>query len=118
MAGKRWIYLEKVSYLKWNDNLCCRQSDKILAADLNIILVVSNSRIPSVMEQNVVAEKKNKGRQINEGTPHPSELIDWLTKPIIRFLRIEATAGTVLLLFTIAALVLSNSAWAHLFLEA
>ena len=71
------------------------------------------------MEHNSAAEKKNKGRQINEGTPQlPSELIDWLTKPIIRFLRIEATAGTVLLLFTIAALVLSNSAWAHLFLEA
>ena len=48
----------------------------------------------------------------------PPELIDWLTKPLIRFLRIEAAAGSVLLLFTIAALVLSNSSWDYLFLEA
>lgn len=71
------------------------------------------------MKQNSAAEKKNKARQFNEGAPHlPPELIDWLTKPIMRFLGIEAAAGSVLLLFTLAALVLSNSVWADPFLEA
>ncbi len=70
------------------------------------------------MKQNSTPEKKNKARQFNEGAPHlPPELIDWLTKPIMRFLRIEAAAGSVLLLFTLAALVLSNSVWADPFLK-
>ena len=47
----------------------------------------------------------------------PRELIDRLTKPFARFLGIEAAAGTVLLLFTLAALFLSNSPWAHAFLS-
>jgi hypothetical protein len=72
-----------------------------------------------MMEHFSVAENMNEGQQINERTPQlPQELIDWLTKPITRFLRIEAAAGSVLLLFTIAALVLSNSSWDHPFLEA
>jgi NhaA family Na+:H+ antiporter len=41
-----------------------------------------------------------------------------LTKPFARFLRIEAFAGAVLLLCTIAALILSNSLWADLFKHA
>lgn len=45
----------------------------------------------------------------------PQELVDRLTRPLSRFLRIEAAAGTVLLLATIAALGLSNSAWADSF---
>ncbi len=45
----------------------------------------------------------------------PKETIDRLTKPFVRFLQIEAAAGAVLLLFTVAALALSNSPWAHLF---
>jgi NhaA family Na+:H+ antiporter len=48
----------------------------------------------------------------------PKEFVDRLTKPFARFLRIEAAGGAVLLLFTVAALVLSNSPWAHLFLGA
>jgi NhaA family Na+:H+ antiporter len=48
----------------------------------------------------------------------PPEFIDWFTKPFARFLRIEAAAGSVLLLFTIAALILSNSPWSHPFLHA
>jgi len=48
----------------------------------------------------------------------PREFVDRLTKPLDWFLRIEAAAGAVLLLFTIAALVLSNSPWARLFLDA
>ena len=48
----------------------------------------------------------------------PSELVDRLTRPFARFLRIEAGGGAVLLLFAIAALALSNSPWARLFLEA
>jgi NhaA family Na+:H+ antiporter len=48
----------------------------------------------------------------------PTGLVDRLTKPFAHFLRIEAAAGSVLLLFTVAALVLSNSPWSHAFLEA
>jgi NhaA family Na+:H+ antiporter len=53
-----------------------------------------------------------------EITGLPEEFIDQLTKPFVRFLRIETAAGVVLLLFTVAALVLSNSPWAHIFLDA
>jgi len=45
----------------------------------------------------------------------PKELVDRLTKPFGRFLRIEAAGAAVLLLFTVAALVLSNSPWADFF---
>lgn len=48
----------------------------------------------------------------------PDGFVDRLTKPFTRFLHIEATAGAVLLLFTVAALVLSNSPWSHSFLSA
>ena len=48
----------------------------------------------------------------------PKEFVDQLTKPFSRFLGIEAAAGVVLLLFTVAALILSNSPWAHPFLNA
>jgi Na+:H+ antiporter, NhaA family len=48
----------------------------------------------------------------------PTRLVDRLTEPFAQFLRIEAAGGCVLLLFTIAALVLSNSPWAHHFLNA
>ena len=46
----------------------------------------------------------------------PKRVVERLTKPFGRFLRIEAAGGAVLLLFTVAALVLSNSPWTHLFL--
>lgn len=48
----------------------------------------------------------------------PRELVDRLRKPFARFLAIEATAGVVLLSFTVAALLISNSPWAHPFLNA
>ncbi|HSD41574.1 MAG TPA: Na+/H+ antiporter NhaA [Burkholderiales bacterium] len=48
----------------------------------------------------------------------PREFVDRMTRPFEWFLRIEAAGGAVLLLFTLAALVLSNSPWAHLFLDA
>jgi Na+/H+ antiporter NhaA len=47
----------------------------------------------------------------------PRELVDRLRKPFARFLAIEATAGVVLLSFTVAALLISNSPWAHPFLS-
>lgn len=47
----------------------------------------------------------------------PEARIDWLTKPVARFLRIEAAAGVILLLSAAAALILSNSPWAQLFAE-
>jgi Na+/H+ antiporter 1 len=46
----------------------------------------------------------------------PTGFVDRLTKPFAHFFRIEAAAGSVLLLFTVAALVLSNSPWSHSFL--
>jgi len=45
----------------------------------------------------------------------PPEFVARLAKPFTRFLRIEAAGGTVLLLFTAAAVILSNSPWAHVF---
>ncbi len=46
----------------------------------------------------------------------PQDLIDKLTKPIKRFLHIQASASLVLLLFTVIALVLSHSMWGDAFL--
>ena len=61
----------------------------------------------------------NENRQNEVGLARlPTGLVDRLTKPVAHFLRIEAAAGSVLLLFTIAALVLSNSPWSHQFLDA
>lgn len=48
----------------------------------------------------------------------PRESVDRLTKPFARFLRIEAAGGAILLASVIAALLLSNSPWAHPFLAA
>ncbi|WP_415902130.1 Na+/H+ antiporter NhaA [Neptuniibacter sp. QD29_5] len=54
-----------------------------------------------------------KDRQANPDTTRlPKELVDRLTNPFVRFLHIESAGGSILLLFTIAALVLSNSPWA------
>jgi Na+:H+ antiporter, NhaA family len=47
----------------------------------------------------------------------PRELVDRFQRPFTRFLRIEAAGGAVLLLFTVVALALSNSPWAHAFLN-
>jgi NhaA family Na+:H+ antiporter len=49
-----------------------------------------------------------------EITRLPKEFVDRLIRPFTRFLRIQA-GGVILLLFTVAALVLSNSPWAHHF---
>ncbi|NIS37996.1 Na+/H+ antiporter NhaA, partial [Candidatus Saccharibacteria bacterium] len=43
----------------------------------------------------------------------PLELIDWIASPLARFLAIEVASGGVLLFFTIAALIFSNSPWSH-----
>lgn len=51
-------------------------------------------------------------------TPNlPSELIDWLDKPIARFLRIETAAGATLVLSSAVALLLANSPWGGAFLR-
>ncbi len=47
----------------------------------------------------------------------PTEPVHWLTKPFMRFLRIEAAGGAVLLFCTLLALVLSNSSWSAPFLS-
>lgn len=52
--------------------------------------------------------------QDNTGLPH--EMADSFTDPFHRFLKIEAAAGAALVLATLAALVLSNSAWSASFL--
>jgi NhaA family Na+:H+ antiporter len=65
------------------------------------------------------AATMSEGRQADTGLAQlPRELVDRLTKPFARFLRIEAAGGSILLLFTVAALALSNSSWAHPFLNA
>jgi NhaA family Na+:H+ antiporter len=46
----------------------------------------------------------------------PPEIVDRFTKPFARFLKIEAAAGSTLLLAALAALILSNSSWATPFL--
>jgi Na+:H+ antiporter, NhaA family len=46
----------------------------------------------------------------------PQELADRVTVPLARFLRIEAAAGLLLLVSTIAALTLANSPWSEQFL--
>jgi NhaA family Na+:H+ antiporter len=46
----------------------------------------------------------------------PPEIADRFTEPFARFLKIEAAAGGALLLATVAALILSNSAWSTPFL--
>jgi NhaA family Na+:H+ antiporter len=48
----------------------------------------------------------------------PTGLVDRLTKPFAQFLRIEAAAGSILLLCTVVTLALSNSPWAPYFLKA
>jgi NhaA family Na+:H+ antiporter len=59
----------------------------------------------------------NEDRQTGAGPVQlPREPIDRLTKPFAHFLGIEAAAGAVLLFFTLTALLLSNSPWAHPFL--
>jgi NhaA family Na+:H+ antiporter len=50
------------------------------------------------------------------GTERPHEIADWITKPFARFLKIEAAAGGLLLLATLSALVLANTAWSTPFL--
>lgn len=52
-----------------------------------------------------------------EGSHLPKEFGDRLTQPFAWFLRIEAAGSAILLLFTVAALALSNSPWSHLFLN-
>jgi len=50
-------------------------------------------------------------------TQLPRALVDRLTRPLARFLRIETAGGGMLLAFTLAALILSNSPWADSFLR-
>lgn len=50
-----------------------------------------------------------------QATRLPREFLDRLTNPFARFLQIESAGGALLLLFTVAALVLSNSPWAYAF---
>jgi Na+:H+ antiporter, NhaA family len=50
-----------------------------------------------------------------EATRLPKEFVDRLKSPFVRFLHIESAVGAILLLFTVAALVLSNSPWANSF---
>ncbi|WP_332670744.1 Na+/H+ antiporter NhaA [Aromatoleum sp.] len=61
----------------------------------------------------------NEIRQADGELAHlPKEAVNRLTASFARFLQFEVAAAAVLLLATVAALVLSNSPWAHHFLEA
>ncbi|MXR67921.1 Na+/H+ antiporter NhaA [Shewanella insulae] len=56
------------------------------------------------------------GKQANQETTRlPKEFVDRLTTPFMRFLHIESAGGAILLFFTVAALVLSNSPLADAF---
>jgi NhaA family Na+:H+ antiporter len=50
-----------------------------------------------------------------KATRLPDTFVDRLASPFVRFLHIESAGGSILLLFTVAALVLSNSRWAGSF---
>ena len=57
------------------------------------------------------------GEMIDPGSPGlPHEFADRITKPFARFLKVEAAAGGLLLVATIAALIVANSAWSTRFL--
>lgn len=60
---------------------------------------------------------KQERQSDRDPTQLPKVLADLLTRPFSRFLHIETAAAGVLLLFTLAALILSNSPWAHSFLS-
>lgn len=49
------------------------------------------------------------------GDELPSEIADWFTKPLARFLKIEIAAAAILVVATVVALVLSNSQWSGQF---
>lgn len=54
---------------------------------------------------------------INPGNPGlPHEFADHITRPFTRFLRVEAAAGGLLLVATIVALIMANTAWSAQFL--
>jgi NhaA family Na+:H+ antiporter len=54
---------------------------------------------------------------IDPGSPGlPHEFADRITKPFARFLQVEAAAGGLLLVATIAALIVANTAWSEQFL--
>ncbi len=52
----------------------------------------------------------------DNSTGLPPEIADRFTEPFGRFLKVEAAAGGILLLATLVALILSNSAWSTPFL--
>ena len=83
-----------------------------------MLLGVSSAQLEesALLVQRSVMSKDQQGNP--EFARLPKELLDRLTEPLAPLLAIEATAGANCLLFTIAALVLSNSPWAHSFLNA
>src|SRR5262245_53177 len=62
------------------------------------------------------------GRPVNDGEPRPAAAptparlpeapVERWVRPVVRFLRVEAAGGVVLLAATVAALALANSPWA------
>ena len=71
------------------------------------LIIVSAWQLKSFMNTD---QKENP-----EATRLPKEFVDQLTRPFVRFLHIESAGGAILLLFTVFALVLSNSPWADSF---
>ncbi|MDN3652762.1 Na+/H+ antiporter NhaA [Thalassotalea ponticola] len=58
----------------------------------------------------------SRNQQANpNNTKLPKEFIDRYRNPFVRFLDIQSAGGAILLLFTVVALVLSNSPWADAF---
>lgn len=60
----------------------------------------------------------NNNQPVKNDLAHlPTQPVERLTKPFVWFLRVEAAGGSVLLAFTVVAVLLSNSTWAHHFLD-
>src|SRR5690606_29530732 len=72
---------------------------------------------PNIRCWHQAGNEHEKSRRMNGDLAQlPKEPADLFTRPLTRFLRIEAMAGAILLVCTIVALVLSNTAWSTQFL--
>lgn len=60
---------------------------------------------------------KHEQNHVESPSQLPPERIDWLNKPVARFIHFGTSAGAVLLIFSIVAMVLANSPWSGGFLR-
>ncbi len=77
-----------------------------------VIIIHTFENTPIVIVKIFMSRNNN---EKPEGTYLPKEFADQLKKPLIQFLHVESAGGAILLLFTLMALVISNSPWAESF---